>query len=671
MSNARVPLIELRDVTRSHPMAGGMLPVLKGVSLSIEHGEFVAILGQSGSGKTTLMNLIGCLDTPTSGTYRFEGQPVDALDRDERAALRREAFGFVFQRYNLLPSASARENVEIPALYAGAPPGERASRAQALLARLGLADRLDHRPGELSGGQQQRIAVARALMNGGRVILADEPTGALDTASGEEVMAIFEELHREGHTVILVTHDRDLAARAHRRIELRDGRVVADSGTLASRTPGAAAAIASDGQHSVASSPAAPAAADRTAPWRGGRSRGARVFGWESARMALRSLGAHPLRSLLTLLGIVIGVGSVVAMLALGDGSKAAVLGRLDAMGTDLLLVKPGARGVRVKGESVTLVPEDAVALAGLPRVRAAVPEYTAGATLRAAAVDYVSRVTGTTADLPAARQWGLASGAFFTDADEASHAPVAVLGASVRSNLFPGGEDPVGSRVLINNVPFLVIGVLQAKGASASGSDMDDVVFVPFGTARMRLFGKRHAHAILVQVDDVRAMTDTQREITAVLEQRHGRVDFQVRNMADLLEAASDAQDTFSMLLGSIAAISLLVGGIGVMNIMLVSVSERTREIGIRMAAGARMAHILVQFNTEALVLCSLGGVIGVGAGLAGAWVAGAFGHPVVYSTTAPLLAFTSAWLTGLVFGYLPARKAAALDPVAALSAT
>jgi macrolide transport system ATP-binding/permease protein len=637
--------IELRELSKTYRTGASAVQVLRGVTLDIHAGEYVAIMGPSGSGKSTLMNLLGCLDVPTSGSYRLDGEDVSRFDRDRLARLRRETFGFIFQRYNLLANATATENVEIPAIYAGLPGGERRARAREILGTLGLADRLDHKPTQLSGGQQQRVSVARALMNGPRVILADEPTGALDSASGAEVMGLLRALNEQGHTVILITHDLEVARQAARRVEIKDGLIVADTAR--------------------AHAPPARLLPQRAAPGAAGLMPDL----LEAVKMALRSLRANLFRTALTLLGIVIGVGSVVAMLALGDGSKRAVLDRIEAMGTDLLLIRPGARGVRISGEPVTLVPEDAEALRTLPNVAQAVPEYSGGVTLRAGNADTIATVNSTSAALPLARDWRVARGAFFSDADVASYAPVAVLGQTVLANLYPDGFDPVGSHLLVNNVPFQVIGVMAKKGATTSGTDMDDVVFMPITTARMRLFGKRYLRSITVQVQDVKQIDATQQAIATLLAARHRKTDFQTRNMADILEAAADTQNTLTVLLGSIAAISLLVGGIGVMNIMLVSVTERVREIGVRMASGARMLHILLQFNTEALVVCAVGGVLGVAGGLAAAWLAQRLGQPVVFSLAPVLLAFGSAFATGLLFGYLPARKAAALDPVVALS--
>ncbi len=641
------PLIELVDVTKTYFNGDLAVEVLHGISLKIYPGEFVAVMGASGSGKSTLMNLLGCLDRPTTGRYLFAGEDVSSFGADDLARLRRDVFGFIFQSYNLIASATAAENVEVPAIYAGSSAVERRARAEELLASLGLAERLDHRPNQLSGGQQQRVSIARALMNGGMVILADEPTGALDSRSGAEVMALLHQLSDAGHTVILITHDREVAANAKRQIEIKDGLIVSDTGAsirIDVATPGPA----HDRQSGAA------ALADMG----------------EAVRMALRALRANLFRTVLTLLGIVIGVGSVVAMLAVGDGAKQSVLDRISSMGTNLLLVRPGAPNVRGSGSIATLVPEDAEAIMSVPNVIAAVPELTGSVTLRYGNVDYQTQANATTSALTVARDWPVARGTFIAPDDVKSYTPVIVLGQTVADTLFPPGFEPLGRYVLVNNVPFQVIGIMSPKGATPYGADMDDVAFVPLTTGSLRLFGQRNIRTITVQVEDVNQIDATQQAIEALLLARHRVQDFRIRNMASILETATETQNTLTILLGSIAAISLLVGGIGVMNIMLVSVTERTREIGIRMATGARMANILQQFITEAVVVSAIGGTIGVAGGLGVAWALAALGTPIVFSPAPVLLAFGCAFATGLLFGFMPARKAATLDPVVALSA-
>ncbi|UNK37526.1 MacB family efflux pump subunit [Shinella sp. H4-D48] len=642
------PLISLRDVTKTYFNDGFAVEVLHGVSLDIEAGEFVAIIGQSGSGKSTLMNILGCLDQPTSGDYRIDGEPVSDIDSDDLAALRRRTFGFVFQSYNLIPTASALENVEVPAIYAGLPARDRQERAEMLLGSLKLGDRLDHRPNQLSGGQQQRVSIARALMNGGRVILADEPTGALDSQSGEEVMALLRKMHEDGHTVILITHSREVAEAADRLIEIRDGTIISDH----ARKPRSASSAAAGLQKAVRDGSAA--IADLS----------------EAVKMAFRALHANLFRTVLTLLGIVIGVGSVVAMLAIGTGAQNSVLDRISAMGSDLLLVRPSMANFRGGGSApVTLIPADADAILEVPNVAFAVPEMTSTVTVRYGNIDYQTTANGTVPAFPRAKSWAVASGEFINAEDMNTYAPVAVLGQTVAKTLFTNGENPLGQYVLVNKIPFQVIGVMAEMGATAGGNDQDDVMLVPLSTGSMRLFGQRNVRTITVQVQDATAIDQTQDTIQALLDERHKAQDTQITNMSSVREAFTETSNTMKLFLGSVAAISLLVGGIGVMNIMLVSVRERTREIGVRMATGARQRDILLQFLIEALVVSAIGGAIGVVLGLSIGGIAQAFGMPVSFTVGPVALAFACSFLTGLVFGYLPARNASRLQPAVALS--
>ena len=650
-------LIRLDNITRTYRNGELATTVLHNVSLDIHQGEFVAIMGASGSGKSTLMHLLGCLDRPTSGQYLFRGQNIDSLSNDERASLRRETFGFIFQSYHLISSASATENVEVPAIYAGLPRAERHQRAQELLTGLGLGERLGNKPNQLSGGQQQRVSIARALMNDAQIILADEPTGALDSQSGKDVLALLKQLHQRGKTVIIITHDAEVASHAERLIEMRDGRIISDSGGTPAPAPDQAEPSSNTSDEPLKPRQPSILLADSA----------------EAVRMALRALRANLFRTVLTLLGIVIGVASVVVMLAVGNGARQEVIDRISSLGTNLLLVRPGAPNMRrsADGTTNTLMPLDAELAGQLDNVLASMPEMSGRVTRRSGNTDYQTQVTATSPDLPMARDWDVAQGVFLNEEDNARYAAVAVLGTTVANNLYGPGANPLGEYVLVNNVPFQVIGVMEEKGATPWGSDQDDVIFVPLNTGSLRLIGQRSLNSITIMIDDLGQSQLTQEAVRQTILQAHGGVeDFQIRNMASLLEDVADTQNTFTVLLGSIAAISLLVGGIGVMNIMLVNVTERTREIGIRVATGARTRHILQQFIVEALVVSAIGGALGVIGGLGFAAGLQALGTPIQFTPGPVMLAFGCAFATGLIFGYMPAHKAAHLDPVVALSA-
>lgn len=637
-------LIDIANVARHYQSGDTTVRALDGVSLQIRAGEFVAIMGQSGSGKSTLMNILGCLDRPSAGHYHIRGVDVAGLDGDALAALRRRTFGFVFQRYNLLATATAEENVSIPGLYEGMPRAQRRTRAHELLARLGLGERADHRPSQLSGGQQQRVAIARALMNDPPVILADEPTGALDSRSGEEVMNLLKSLHADGRTIILITHDENVAAHAHRVIRIHDGKITEDKISQ----PHTGVTVSAE---------------------KNGGSAGLLADMAESFITAARALRVNMFRTALTLLGIIIGVAAVVTMMAVGNGSKQKVLDQISAMGTNVLSIRPGVAGFRGSGDIATLVPSDAEAIARLANLDAVVPERSGRSTLRYGSLDYATSVSGVGVGMPVVRDWPLSRGTFFNERDINNNATVIVLGKTIADTLFPHGEDPVGQYVLVSNIPFEVIGLLSVKGATPWGSDQDDAAFIPYSTAITRLFGQNYLSNITVKVTDLAKIDTTQDEITQLLISRHRTEDFMIRNTASIMEMATETQNTLTVLLGAVAAISLLVGGIGVMNIMLVSVTERTREIGIRMATGARMRDIMLQFNIEAAVVCIIGGLLGVALGFGAGLGISLLDVSVVFSPAPAILAFSSAVLTGILFGYLPARKAARLDPVVALA--
>ncbi|WP_459205200.1 MacB family efflux pump subunit [Pseudomonas sp. MLB6B] len=654
-----LPLIELRDIRKVY---GGVdapeVEVLRGVSLSIHPGEFVAIVGSSGSGKSTLMNVLGCLDRPTSGSYHFAGKDVAELNVDELAWLRREAFGFVFQGYHLIPSGSAQENVEMPAIYAGLAADVRHARAAALLERLGLASRTGNRPHQLSGGQQQRVSIARALMNGGHIILADEPTGALDSHSGAQVMALLDELASQGHVIVLITHDRDVAARAQRIVEVRDGQVVSDSGrklAAPGEPPAATEHLQADDLRQRL---------DRGAVQRGAW-KGELV---ESLRAAWRVMWINRFRTALTLLGIVIGVASVVVMLAIGEGSKRQVMAQMAAFGSNILYLNGKHATLREAAGIVTL--DDVEAIGQLPQVQRAMPVIGGKLDVRHGNNNQRFYVGGNNTQFSQILNWPVVQGAFFSEADERAGAAVAVIGQKVRDKLLPPGSDPIGQYLLLGNVPFQVVGILAGKGASSGDQDSDERIVVPYSAAAIRLFAKPDPEYVIIAAADSTRVADSEGAIDHLLRQRHqGKHDYELTNNAALIQAEARTQNSLSLMLGAIAAISLLVGGIGVMNIMLMTVRERTREIGIRMATGARQRDILRQFLSEAVMLSMVGGLSGIalalliGAGLVLADVA------VAFAVSAILGAFACAVVTGVVFGFMPARQAARLDPVKALT--
>ncbi|KVD84606.1 macrolide transporter [Burkholderia sp. ABCPW 14] len=648
------PLLQLMHVTRRFPAGDKDVVVLDDVSLSIGAGEIVAIVGASGSGKSTLMNILGCLDHPSAGSYKVSGRETSELESDELARLRREHFGFIFQRYHLLPHLCAAANVEMPAVYAGSAHAERRERALKLLARLGLSDRADHRPSQLSGGQQQRVSIARALMNGGEVILADEPTGALDSKSGQDVIRVLRELNALGHTVIIVTHDEHVAAHARRIIEISDGRIVGDR--LNPRADDA------DGEHDANGGPAP----HRTRRLSAGVGRFAEAF-----RMAWIALVSHRLRTLLTMLGIIIGITSVVSIVAIGEGAKRYMLDEIGSIGTNTINVYPGRDWGDSRADTIqTLVPADAAALAEQIYVDSATPETSRSLLLRYRNVDVNALVSGVGERFFQVRGMKMAQGIAFGPDEVRRQAQVAVIDENTRRKLFGAKPNPLGEVILIDNLPCVVIGVTAEK-KSAFGDMKNLNVWVPYTTASGRLFGQRHLDSITVRVRDGQPSDAAEKSLTKLMLQRHGRKDFFTYNMDSVVKTVEKTGQSLTLLLSLIAVISLVVGGIGVMNIMLVSVTERTREIGIRMAVGARQADIMQQFLVEAVTVCLMGGAIGIVLSFGMSFLFSLFVDQwkMVFSAGSIVSAFLCSTLIGVVFGFMPARNASRLDPIDALA--
>ncbi|WP_049294291.1 macrolide ABC transporter ATP-binding protein/permease MacB [Franconibacter helveticus] len=643
-------LLELNGIRRSYPSAEEQVEVLKGISLSIEAGEMVAIVGASGSGKSTLMNILGCLDNPTSGSYRVAGVDVSTLSGDELARLRREHFGFIFQRYHLLSHLTATQNVEVPAIYAGIGRKQRQQRARELLARLGLAERVDYQPSQLSGGQQQRVSIARALMNGGQVILADEPTGALDSHSGEEVMATLKQLRDRGHTVIIVTHDPTVAAQAERVIEIRDGEIISNPPSRQTGT-----------RHKALNE-----AAQASGAWQQFVS----SFR-EALTMAWLAMAANKMRTLLTMLGIIIGIASVVSIVVVGDAAKQLVLQDIRSIGTNTIDVYPGKDfGDDDPQYQQALKYEDLTAIEKQPWVRSATPALSQNLRLRYGNVDVAASANGVSGQYFNVYGMTFSEGNTFNDEQLKGRAQVVVLDQNARRQLFPNKVNVVGEIILVGNMPATVIGVAQEK-QSMFGSSKILRAWLPYNTMAGRMMGQSWLNSITVRVNEGYDSTQAEQQLTRLLALRHGKKDFFTMNMDGLLKTAEKTTRTLQLFLTLVAVISLLVGGIGVMNIMLVSVTERTREIGIRMAVGARAADVLQQFLIEAVLVCLVGGALGIALSLLIAFLLQLVlpGWEIGFSPLALATAFLCSTATGVIFGWLPARNAARLNPVDALA--
>jgi macrolide transport system ATP-binding/permease protein len=689
------PAIQLSRIERTFQLDSVEVRALRGVDLTIAQGEFVAIMGSSGSGKSTLMNILGCLDPPTSGRYALEGVDVAGLTEPQLARIRSQRIGFVFQSFNLLPRTSALENVMLPLLYGAAvdlKPKERIARAKAVLDKLGLADRERSAPNQLSGGQQQRVALARALINEPAILLADEPTGNLDSKTSHEIMEVIRALNREqGVTVVVVTHETDIAAYADRTILMRDGQIVSDTANAAA------------GELRPAPDPTRvvrPVEVDVD----GGVT-------WPFLSMifaaAAQALARNRMRSILTMLGVFIGVAALIAMVAVGDGASAAVKKQLEGLGTNMVVVQPGARtagGARGgMGSASTLTVADAEALQREGRAVASVSYLNRqSGQVQYGDQNWSSNIQGVTPSYIGILNWRIAAGRSITESDDTSGATVCLLGDTVVRALFGATGNPVGATVMVKGVPMRVIGVLASRGQTGFGQDQDDVVMIPFHTAESKVIGVAspqssqntvsaayppppstfgiaprmtgYVNSIYVQAaspDQVQAAID---QVTASLALRHHIQpnrpnDFSVRNLSQIAEAQAGSSQTMAILLATVASISLLVGGVGIMNILLVSVTERTREIGIRMAIGARRLQVLLQFLVEAVLLSVSGGAAGILVGVLVSWLITVVAKwPTQLSPAAILGGFLFSAGVGIFFGFYPARKAARLDPIEAL---
>jgi len=689
------PIISVRGLARTYRVGDVDVQALREVSLDIDRGELLAIMGASGSGKSTLMAILGCLDRPSRGEYRLEGHNVAALAEPELARLRSERLGFVFQSFNLLARTSALDNVALPLVYSfsGAlTTAERRERARAALRLLGLSDRERNTPAQLSGGQQQRVAIARALINDPAVLLADEPTGNLDTRNSHEIMQALVDLNRRrGVTIVVVTHEPDIAAYADRVVTMRDGTIITDE-----RKPAVGA-----GARTIPEAAAPPA--PRAAP-------AAHGVHWPFAGMvfatAAQALGRNKLRAGLTILGVFIGVAALIAMVAVGQGANAAVRQQIQSLGTNMLVVLPGATttsGVRSGfGSASSLTVADAEALRReAPAISQVGYLIRQSGQVQYADQNWTTNVQGVTPSYTAITNWHIARGRALDSDDLARAALVTVIGETVYRELFGPAENPIGSTLLVKGIPLRVVGLYQAKGQSSTGQDQDDLVTIPFTTAERKVLGVAaptqsqaanalyppvqnpfgvtprltgYVNLIYAQAANAAAVDQGIEQVTATLRRRHhiaatDTPDFNVRNLSQIASAAEGSSRVMALLLATVASISLLVGGIGIMNILLVSVTERTREIGLRMALGARRLHVLLQFLTEAVLLSVAGGAAGILIGVTASELVSSIANwPIVISPAAMAGGFLFSATIGIFFGYYPARKAAALDPIEAL---
>lgn len=641
-------LIECKNINRYFGEGENRVHVLKNINISIKKGDFVAIIGQSGSGKSTLMNILGLLDTPSSGSYSIAGTETSKMSADELAAMRRKRFGFIFQRYNLLSSLSARDNVALPSVYAGVDYETRNQRADMLLDKLGLKGKEKNKPSQLSGGQQQRVSIARALMNGGEIIFADEPTGALDSGSGENVMKIIHQLYHDGHTIIMVTHDPKIAAQANRVIEIKDGEIISDTSKNTKIQPSNVQSI--EEKHNFLFYK------DQFA---------------EAFRMSIQAILAHKMRSLLTMLGIIIGIAAVVSVVALGKGSQEKILEDINSMGTNTISIYPGKGfGDRNRGRIKTLTVADSQAIAKLSYVASTTPSTNSSGTLTYRNKDLTANLNGAGEQYFDVRGLKLATGRLFDATDVKENAQVVVIDDNTVQQLFPQGINPLGKTILFRKRPLTVIGTLKKETHTFGAADNLNL-YTPYTTLMNQISGEKYISSIAVKVRDNINSQIAEKGVRELLLSRHGTEDFFMRNSDSIKQTIESTTGTMALLISSIATISLIVGGIGVMNIMLVSVTERTREIGVRMAIGARQRNILQQFLIEAILLCIIGGIVGVllslGIGVVFDQFVKDFG--MSFSTTSIIGAVLTSTIIGVAFGYMPAKNASKLNPIDALA--
>lgn len=654
-------------------MGGQEIYALKDVSLEIEEGDYVAIMGHSGSGKSSLMNILGLLDLPDSGEYHIDGVNTQQLADEQISLLRRNKIGFIFQQFNLLSKLTAKENIELPNFYSKLETEENV--ASVLLHKVGLGNREDHYPHELSGGQQQRVAIARSLVNSPLVILADEPTGNLDSQSEKDILKILEDLNAQGITVIVVTHEDEVGERASRVIKMRDGVI----------------------QQDIRQRPIVKQHVDHVKKAKNFLPYSRMTMLQEYLDQGLRNLFINKMRSILSILGILIGVSSVIAMMAFGRGAEQSISKQLSSLGSNLLIVRPeeikvmnlnslkpesssgreiGDR-VKVKAEAEptqNLSVEDTFVIKEqIPNVKNTTALVEGKVQISFKDKNSTTSLVGVSPEYAEMHNLIPEWGRFFTKKENDVRERVAVIGERIVKGFY-ADRNPIGEFIKINKLNFRIIGILPKKG-SIGQTDLDDRVIVPVLTAQYRVLGISYLTGIEVELDKLEHIKGAQNDVLKLLCQRHQipysqrRSAYKLQNMADVQKAMSSSSKTMSMLLMSIAAISLLVGGIGIMNIMLVSVTERTKEIGIRKSIGAMNRDIMFQFIIETMVISTFGGILGIITGIViSILLKVIFKQNNVVEMDSILISFLFSSFIGLFFGILPAKKASELRPIEAL---
>ncbi|MGP2502984.1 ABC transporter permease [Pantoea ananatis] len=637
-------IIELKKITHGFIKGGKESIVLNDINLKIAAGELVAIIGPSGSGKSTLLNIIGCLTRQRSGDCYIYNENTKDLSSDKLANLRAKCIGFIFQRYHLMSGLTVQQNIEIPAIYTNEMFKSRHARSISLLNQLELAGRGNHKPSELSGGQQQRVSIARSLMNGGEIILADEPTGALDAHSRTEVMEIFKNLNERGHTIIIATHDMNVVKYAHRIINIHDGKI----------------SEANVGQVNIKENLNVPFCSQEF-------TRGFLNSIYAAFQMAFVAMNSNILRTILTMLGIIFGIAAVVVVVALGEGAKQRTLENIKSLGTNVISIYPGKDFTDTGMNS--LLPKDATLLAKNKFVSSVSPIINSSANIVYRAISLKASVYGVGSNYFDINGIKFIQGmSFINDYSGLQEVVIDKSGAASLFGIY--ASSAIGKVIIVGSVPVRVVGVILNNNHPESLGQIS--LWMPFSTVIYRLSGKSNLENIMVRLKENTSSDLAIGSINETLKLYHGKKDFRIYNFDKIRKSVERTSTTFSILILMIALVSLVIGSIGVMNIMLVSITERKHEIGIRIAMGARRIDIMLQFIIEATLISLLGGFLGVILSYAIKPIFSLLAGDMVtfiYSWEVTITAFLCSCLVGIIFGYFPARKAALMDPALLLA--